>query len=269
MNIEDNKEIIEKNTFPDGVWVKCKKCEQVFLKKIFEENFMVCIECGYYERLNACQRLKFTVDEGSFIEFDKNIKSINFLNFVGYSEKIKNSELNDVVTSGEAKINDYNIIIVIMNFEFMGGSMGSVVGEKITRAIEKAITKKYPLIIISSSGGARMQEGILSLMQMAKTSSAIAKLSDNKIGYISILTDPTTGGVSASYAMLGDINIAEPKALIGFSGPRVIEQVIKQKLPDGFQLSEFLEKHGMIDLIVERKNMKSVIAKFLRFFYNK
>ncbi|MDR3274409.1 MAG: acetyl-CoA carboxylase, carboxyltransferase subunit beta [Endomicrobium sp.] len=256
----------EKKGLPAGIWVKCKKCDQVLLQKDFEENFMVCPKCGYYTRLRAHKRIEFTVDKGSFKEINADINTIDFLNFPGYSDKIKEFKINDAVVTGEAKINGYNVVIAVMDFEFMGGSMGSVVGEKIVRAIEKAIRKKYHLIIISASGGARMQEGIISLMQMAKTAAALAKLADSRLAYISILTDPTTGGVAASYAMLGDINIAEPKALIGFAGPRVIEQTIRQQLPEGFQLSEFLEKHGMLDIVAERKDMKDVLTKVLRFF---
>ncbi|MDR3256940.1 MAG: acetyl-CoA carboxylase, carboxyltransferase subunit beta [Endomicrobium sp.] len=259
----------EKKGLPAGIWTNCKKCDQVFLQKDFEENLMVCPKCGYYTRLSAWKRIEFTVDEGSFKEMNAGLKSVDFLNFPGYSDKIEKSVINDAVTTGEAKINGYDVIIAVMDFEFMGGSMGSVVGEKIVRAIEKALKKKYHVIIISASGGARMQEGIISLMQMGKTSAALAKLADKGLAYISILTDPTTGGVAASYAMLGDINIAEHKALIGFAGPRVIEQTIRQQLPEGFQLSEFLEKHGMVDIVVERKNIRDVLTKALRFFYNK
>ncbi|MDR1928512.1 MAG: acetyl-CoA carboxylase, carboxyltransferase subunit beta [Endomicrobium sp.] len=262
------KNIIKKKGFPEGIWTKCKNCDQILLYRDFEQNFMVCPKCGYYARLNSHERLAFTVDKGTFREFNMDLKSIDFLHFQDYAKKIEKNVLNDVIITGEAKINGYDIIIAIMDFSFMGGSMGSVVGEKIVRAIERALKKKYPVIIISASGGARIHEGVVALMQMVKTSAALAKLSNSKIGYISILTDPTTGGVAASFAMLGDINIAEPKTLIGFAGPRVIEQTIKQQLPDGFQLSEFLEKHGMLDLVVERKNMKTVITKFLRFFYD-
>ncbi|MDR0401751.1 MAG: acetyl-CoA carboxylase, carboxyltransferase subunit beta [Endomicrobium sp.] len=260
-----NKDIFKKKELPAGIWIKCKKCDSVILKKDFEVNFMVCHKCGWYARLNARERIKFTIDKGSFKEINSNIKSINFLNFPGYSSKIDESEINDSIITGEAKICGHNVIIAVMDFKFMGGSMGSVVGEKIVRSIERAMKKKYNLIIISSSGGARMQEGMISLMQMGKTSAAIAKLSDSGLAFISILTDPTTGGVAASYAMLGDVNISEPGTLIGFAGPRVIEQTIKQQLPEGFQFSEFLEKHGMIDIIVERKNMKDVLSKILNF----
>jgi acetyl-CoA carboxylase carboxyl transferase subunit beta len=261
--------ISEKKGFPAGIWTKCKKCEQILLQKDFEENFMICPKCGYYTRLSSSQRIAFTVDEGSFKEINANLRSVNFLNFPEYTEKIEKTELSDAIVTGEAKINGYDVIIAVMDFSFMGGSMGAVVGEKIVRAVEKALKKKCHVVIVSSSGGARMQEGILSLMQMGKTSAALAKLADKGLAYISVLTDPTTGGVAASYAMLGDVNIAEPKSLIGFAGPRVIEQTIRQQLPEGFQLSEFLEKHGMVDLVVERKEMKEVLTKFLKFFSNK
>jgi len=261
--------ITEKKRFPVGIWAKCKKCEQVLLQKDFEENFMVCRKCGYYARLSAQKRIEFTVDRGTFKETNTSIRSVNLLDFPEYSDKIKKSKMQDAIVTGEAKINGYDIMIAVMDFGFMGGSMGSVVGEKIVRAIERALKKKCHVIIISTSGGARMQEGIVSLMQMGKTSAALARLADSKLAFISVLTDPTTGGVAASYAMLGDINIAEPKALIGFAGPRVIEQTIRQQLPEGFQLSEFLEKHGMVDIVVERKNMKDVLTKILKFLYNK
>lgn len=249
-----------------GIWTKCKKCDQVFLHKDLEGNLMVCPKCSYHTRIDARKRIDITVDKDSFEEMDKNLASVDFLNFPGYKEKIEKLDINDAVVTGKAKIGGYDIIIAAMDFSFMGGSMGSVVGEKISRAIEKAIKKKYPVIIVSSSGGARMQEGIVSLMQMAKTSAALAKLSSTGLAYISILTDPTTGGVAASFAMLGDVNIAEPKALIGFAGPRVIEQTIRQQLPEGFQMSEFLEDHGMVDIVVERKNMRDVLIKLLKFF---
>jgi acetyl-CoA carboxylase carboxyl transferase subunit beta len=262
-------DVSEKKGFPAGIWTKCKKCDQILLQKDFEENFMVCPKCGYYTRLGSGKRIEFIVDKGSFKELDATLKPIDFLNFPGYGDKIKDMEISDAIVTGEAKINGYDILIAVMDFSFMGGSMGSVVGEKIVRTIERAIKKKCHVVIVSASGGARMQEGIVSLMQMGKTSAALAKLADRRLAYISVLTDPTTGGVAASYAMLGDVNIAEPKALIGFAGPRVIEQTIRQQLPEGFQLSEFLEKHGMVDLVVERKDMKEVLAKFLKFFSNK
>jgi acetyl-CoA carboxylase carboxyl transferase subunit beta len=263
------KTVSEKKGLPAGIWTKCKKCDQLFLQKDFEENFMVCPQCGYYTRLSPPERIKFTVDKGSFEEINANLKSVDFLNFTGYGDKIKNRELNDAIVTGMAKINGYDVVIAVMDFSFMGGSMGSVVGEKIVRAVEKALKKKCPLIIVSASGGARMQEGTVSLMQMGKTSAALAKFAKAKLAYISVLTDPTTGGVAASYAMLGDVNIAEHKALIGFAGPRVIEQTIRQQLPEDFQLAKFLENHGMIDIVVERKDMKEIITKFLKFFYNR
>jgi len=262
------EKVSEKKGLPAGIWTKCRKCDSILLQKDFEENFRVCPKCGYYARLSALKRIEFIADKGSFKEINAGIKSVNFLDFPGYSDRIKKSEMNDAVITGEAKINGYNVVIAVMDFRFMGGSMGSVVGEKIVRAIESALKKKYHVIIVSASGGARMQEGIVSLMQMGKTSAALAKLANSGLAFISILTDPTTGGVAASYAMLGDINIAESRALVGFAGPRVIEQTIRQQLPEGFQLSEFLEKHGMVDIVVERKNMKDVLTKILKFFCN-
>jgi acetyl-CoA carboxylase carboxyl transferase subunit beta len=267
------KNTLENKGLPEGIWMQCKKCEQLFLQKDFEENFMVCPKCGYYTRIDSQKRIEFTVDKGSFKEMDNGLTPVDFLDFPEYTDKLKKFSkkppLKDAIITGEAKISGYNVVMGVMDFSFMGGSMGSVVGEKIVRAVERAIKKKCSLIIISSSGGARIQEGILSLMQMGKTSAALAKLAANGFAYISVLTDPTTGGVAAGYAMLGDINIAEPGALIGFAGPRVIEQTIRQKLPEGFQLSEFLEKHGMIDSVVERKNMKDILTKLLKFFVKK
>jgi acetyl-CoA carboxylase carboxyl transferase subunit beta len=265
----ENEDILEKKELPEGIWMQCKKCEQMFLQKEFEENFMVCPKCGYYTRLDAQKRIELTIDEGTFKEIDADLISVDFLKFPGYADKIDKSSLKDAIITGDAKIGGYNVIIGVMNFSFMGGSMGAVVGEKIVRAVDRAIKKKFPLVIVSSSGGARMQEGIISLMQMGKTSAALANLSEQGLAYMSVLTDPTTGGVAASFAMLGDVNIAEPGALIGFAGPRVIEQTIRQQLPEGFQLSEFLEKHGMVDLVVERKNMRDVLAKVLKFFVEK
>ncbi|MDR3048387.1 MAG: acetyl-CoA carboxylase, carboxyltransferase subunit beta [Elusimicrobiota bacterium] len=265
---DKKKEIIDeskKKELPEGLWVKCSKCEHILLKKEYDENFCVCPKCGHYERLKPNQRIEFLVDKKSFKEYDSKLKSSNFLDFPGYDEKIAIS-VHDGVVSGEAKIGGYPVIIAAMDFSFMGGSMGSVVGEKITRAVEAAIKKNRSLIIVCSSGGARMQEGIISLMQMAKTSAALAKLADSGNGYISILTDPTTGGVAASFAMLGDINISEADALVGFAGPRVIEQTIRQQLPTDFQGSKFLEKHGAVDIISDRKNLKNTVIKLLKFF---
>ncbi|MDR3244410.1 MAG: acetyl-CoA carboxylase, carboxyltransferase subunit beta [Elusimicrobiota bacterium] len=257
-----------KKELPPGLWVKCEKCEHVLLKKEYEENLCVCPKCSHYERLKPHKRIEFLADKKSFSEFAFNIESVNFLDFPGYDEKIDKS-VYDAVIAGSAKIGKQSVVIAAMDFSFMGGSMGSVVGEKITRAVEEAIKRNCSLIIVCASGGARMQEGIISLMQMAKTSAALARLADSGNAYISILSDPTTGGVAASFAMLGDINIAESNALVGFAGPRVIEQTIRQQLPQDFQRSAFLEKHGAVDIISERKDLKDTIIKLLRFFDTK
>ncbi len=248
----------------DQLWRKCGKCEQIIYEKELKENLWICPKCKYYFRLSSKERIEMLSDEDSFKEFSAEIRPVNPLNFPGYDEKIKKSKrTNDSVVTGFARLGGINIVLAVMEFEFMGGSMGSVVGEKITLAIETAIEKKLPLVIVSCSGGARMQEGILSLMQMAKTSAALSCLHNANIPYISVLTDPTTGGVSASYAMLGDINIAEEGALIGFAGPRVIEQTINQQLPDGFQSARFILEHGMTDMVVQRKDLKASISKIL------
>lgn len=250
---------------PEGLWTKCKKCEQIIYQKELEENLKICPKCGYYFRLNARERIKLLIDDKTFKEYDAKMASSDPLQFPDYSKKINAATVNDAIVTGEGKIGGHGVVIGVMNFEFMGGSMGSVVGEKIVRAVEKAIKKKLPVIIVSSSGGARMQEGILSLMQMGKTSAALALLGEKKLPYISVLADPTTGGVAASYALLGDVIVAEPKALVGFAGPRVIEQTIRQQLPEGFQLSEFLLQHGMVDIITERKDLKDTLAKLIVF----
>lgn len=264
----EEETIEQRPAIQDGLWIKCPDCDEVIYQKELDNNQKVCPKCNYHFRLSGIERLAITVDDDSFIEFDENIVSVNPLSFPDYEAKLEKAQnksgLKEGVITGEATINGFPIIIAVLDFNFMGGSMGSVVGEKITRAIEKAIDKQLPLIIISTSGGARMQEGILSLMQMAKTSAALAKLDQAGLLYISVLTDPTTGGVTASFASLGDIIIAEPKALIGFAGQRVIEQTIRQKLPSGFQRSEFMLEHGMIDLIVDRKNMKDTLTKILK-----
>jgi acetyl-CoA carboxylase carboxyl transferase subunit beta len=252
-----------KKEIPGGLWTKCRKCEQIIYQKTLEENLRVCPECGYYFRLTARERIEQLVEPGSFKEFDAKMVAADPLKFPDYAKRVASQPGREAVVTGEAKIGKQDTVLCVMDFDFMGGSMGSVVGEKITRAIEYAIKSKLPVIIVSSSGGARMQEGILSLMQMAKTSAALAKLSNNKLPYISLVTDPTTGGVAASFAMLGDLIVSEPKALVGFAGPRVIEQTIKQKLPEGFQLSEFLVEHGMIDIIVERRQLKETLIKLL------
>jgi acetyl-CoA carboxylase carboxyl transferase subunit beta len=257
----------EKKEIPHGVWTKCKKCEQIIFKKELDENYQICPKCGYYFRLDSKERIAQLTEPGSFKEIDAHLVSCDPLGFPEYTAKIKKAaHLNDAITTGEAMIGGHDVVIGVMDFSFMGGSMGSVVGEKIVRAAELAVKNKCALIIVSASGGARMQEGMFSLMQMAKTSAALAMLSEHKLPYIAVLADPTTGGVTASFAMLGDVIIAEPKALIGFAGPRVIEQTIRQQLPEGFQLSEFLEAHGMVDVISERKDLKNTIVRVLDFF---
>ena len=262
-----------KKTIPAGVWTKCDTCEQIIYNKELEENFKICPKCGAHFRLSARERVKQLFDEGSFKEFGESIHPVDTLRFVDiqpYSVRLTQSQKKtgqiDACITGEGTIEGHELIGAVLDFDFMGGSMGSVVGEKVTLAIEKAVKMKTPLLVISASGGARMQESILSLMQMAKTSSALARLSEAGVPFISLLTDPTTGGVTASFAMLGDLIIAEPKALIAFAGPRVIEQTIRQQLPEGFQLSEFLLSHGMIDAIVERKDLKKFMSDILVFF---
>ncbi len=260
----------KKVKIPEGLWVKCDNCKEIIYRKEVEKNFKVCPKCDYHFRITASERLPFLVDEGSFLEVEDGLSPRDFLGFKDYKDKLKSSRkktgLKDALISGEAKIGGRPVSLVIMDFNFMGGSMGSVVGEKIARAVERAIEKHVPFVSVSSSGGARMQEGILSLMQMAKTSAAVARLGDAGLPFISVLTDPTFGGVTASFAMLGDIIIAEPKCLIGFAGPRVIEQTIKQQLPSGFQRAEFLLDHGMIDMIVPRKDMQATLGRILDFF---
>lgn len=263
----------KKIKIPEGLWIKCNYCREIIYRKEVEKSSMVCPKCKYHFYISIEDRIAIMLDEGSFQELDRLIYSLDPLEFkdsVKYKDRIKNYQKStgyaDAFVYGEAKINDSPVVIGIFNFKFMGGSMGSVVGEKILRATETSMNKKLPLIIVSASGGARMQEGILSLMQMAKTSAAISRLSEMGVPYISILTDPTFGGVTASFAMLGDIIIAEPKALIGFAGPRVVEQTIKQQLPEGFQRAEFLLEHGMIDMIVERKRLKETLSKVINFF---
>ncbi len=258
---------------PEGVWTKCKNCQEIIYAKEIERNLNVCPKCDYHFRIGARERIDQIIDEGTFIEMDATMRSVDFLEFKDskrYKDRIKAAVKKagdgDAVICGEGKLDGLPVVVAVFDFSFMGGSMGSVVGEKITRAIEKGLETNAPVLIFSSSGGARMQESILSLMQMAKTSAALAKLKQAGIPYLSILTDPTTGGVTASFAMLGDLNIAEPRALIGFAGPRVIEQTIRQTLPEGFQRSEYLLEHGMVDMIVPRKEMKQKLAQILRIF---
>ncbi len=252
---------------PDGMWVKCKKCGKIIYKKDLESNVMVCNHCGYHFRISAQERIELISDKDTFEEFDSNLETTNPINFNGYLDKIDKLKdytgLKEAVVTGSCKINGNKAIICVMDSNFMMGSMGSVVGEKITRAFERAVELKLPVIVFTASGGARMQEGMFSLMQMAKTSAAVAKHSEAGLLYITVLTDPTTGGVTASFAMLGDIILAEPEALVGFAGKRVIEQTIRQELPEGFQRAEFLLEHGFIDKIVPRKQLKNVLALFL------
>jgi acetyl-CoA carboxylase carboxyl transferase subunit beta len=254
----------------EGLWIKCNGCKEPLWKKDLSTNLQVCPKCSYHYNISAYERLGLLMDD-AWQEDDKTLSSTDPLNFVAiksYKESIRTLPakvgVRDAVVNVHGTLDDIPVVCAAMEYSFIGGSMGSVVGEKITRAIERALETKSPLIIVSCSGGARMQEGAMSLMQMAKISAALSRLDRKGIPYISVLTDPTTGGVTASFAMLGDLNIAEPGALIGFAGPRVIEQTIRQKLPAGFQRSEFLLEHGMIDAIVERKEMKNFIATSLK-----
>jgi acetyl-CoA carboxylase carboxyl transferase subunit beta len=262
----------EKKIRTEGLWVKCESCRQIIWKKDLEDNLNVCPKCGKHFRIDARTRLAQLLDNSEYETFSDNLKSADPLDFVdlkSYSQRLKKAqeetELNDAVINARGKLDGREVIISAMEYNFIGGSMGAVVGEMITRAIEESLRTERPLIIISASGGARMMEGALSLMQLAKISAALARLDEARIPYISVLTDPTTGGVTASFAMLGDLNIGEPGALIGFAGPRVIEQTIRQKLPPGFQRSEFLLEHGMLDAVVPRKELKSYIARALGF----
>lgn len=270
--IEQNLE--KKVKVPEGMWVKCQGCSETILGKDIEANLNVCPKCGHHYRIPARRRLEILLDNGTWQEFDADMKSVDFLNFKdakSYQERIDAAVAKggskDAVICVEGAIEGVGVQVACFDFAFMGGSMGSVVGEKITRAIERGLEKRQPVIVISASGGARMQESILSLMQMAKTSAALAKLKQAGIPFISLLTDPTTGGVTASFAMLGDLNIAEPKALIGFAGPRVIEQTIRQKLPEGFQRAEYLLDHGMVDVIVPRTEMRPKLASILKMLH--
>jgi acetyl-CoA carboxylase carboxyl transferase subunit beta len=262
----------EKKIRTEGLWVKCEGCRQIIWKKDLEDNLNVCPKCGKHFRIDARARLAQLFDDGQYEVFSGNLVSTDPLKFVDlkpYSERLQRAQdetgLNDAVINGRGKLNGRAVIISAMEYSFIGGSMGAVVGEMITRAIEESLDSKQPLIIISASGGARMMEGVLSLMQLAKISAALARLDEARVPYVSVLTDPTTGGVTASFAMLGDLIIAEPGALIGFAGPRVIEQTIRQKLPPGFQRSEFLLEHGMLDAVIHRKEMKAYIARALEF----
>ncbi|MCS7231282.1 MAG: acetyl-CoA carboxylase, carboxyltransferase subunit beta [Elusimicrobiota bacterium] len=257
---------------PKEIFENCPSCNRILLKKELQENFKICTKCGYIFRMSCYERIEMLADKGTFREFFKNYTSENILNFPEYTEKLeetkKKTNLNEACVCGICKIGGIKTFLSVLDFNFLGGSMGSVVGEKIALSFEKAKSLKIPVVIVSASGGARMQEGIISLMQMAKTSAACAEFKKTNLPYISVLTDPTTGGVSASFAMLGDIIIAETKALIGFAGPRVIEQTIKQKLPEGFQSAEFLLEHGFVDIVVQRKDLKNVIFNILKLCLN-
>ena len=259
----------ERKVRTEGLWVKCESCGTIVFRKDLEANLLVCPKCGFHFKMNAKQRLEMLLD-GRWTEHDAGMTSTDPLQFVDtkpYATRLKEARkklgMNDAVITAEGQLAGRPVVVCAMEFNFIGGSMGAVVGEKVTRGVELAMDTHQPLIVISCSGGARMMEGTISLMQLAKVSAALARLDDAKVPYISVLTDPTTGGVTASFAMLGDLNIGEPGALIGFAGPRVIEQTIRQTLPDGFQRSEFLLEHGFLDAVVPRKELKSFIASSL------
>ena len=262
----------ERKVRTEGLWVKCDSCRQIIWKKDLEDNLNVCPKCDKHFRIDARSRLSQLLDDGQYDAFDSNLVSTDPLKFVdlkAYSSRLKQARhdtgLTDAVINAQGKLNGRPVVMSAMEYAFIGGSMGAVVGEVITRAIEKSADTKHPLIIISASGGARIMEGVISLMQLAKISAALGRLDELKVPYVSVLTDPTTGGVTASFAMLGDLNIAEPGALIGFAGPRVIEQTIRQKLPQGFQRSEFLLEHGMLDAVVHRRDLKPYLSRALEF----
>lgn len=263
----------KKDRIPDGLWYKCDKCLNILYVKDFEENLKVCPKCNYHTKIDSKERLSLMADSNSFEELFTEIEPTDPLEFVDskkYKDRLKTyqrkSALKDAIVTGTAKIEGMEVTLGLMDFNFIGGSMGSVVGEKVTRLFEHALDRKLPVVIVCTSGGARMQEGILSLMQMAKTSIAVAKLSEANLPYISVLTDPTTAGVMASFASLGDVIIAEPGALIGFAGPRVIQQTINQILPKDFQTAEFVREHGFIDVVVHRKEIKKTVSLFLSYF---
>ncbi len=267
--LENQGEFAENHPYiPEELWIKCPVCKNAVLSSDLMDNHKVCPKCSYHFRIAARQRIEMTMDEGTFTEMDADMTSVNKIGFPDYEKKLRSAKLssgeNESVITGVGEINGEKTVIAVMNSQFMMGSMGTVTGEKITRALEYATAHGLPVVIFTVSGGARMQEGILSLMQMAKTSGAVKKHSDAGLLYITVLTDPTTGGVTASFAMEGDIILSEPHALIGFAGPRVIEQTIRQKLPKDFQSAEFLLEKGFIDAVVERKNMKDTLAKLIR-----
>jgi acetyl-CoA carboxylase carboxyl transferase subunit beta len=263
----------KKKEMPEGLWTKCKKCETIVFNKELIEKLKICPKCGYHFPLTCTERVQLLLDAGSAVELDKNMEASDPLNFLDgkiYKEKVKSNQkttsLKDAIWTGSGKMDGLDVVLCVMDFSFLGGSMGSVVGERITRACEHALDHRLPVIIVSTSGGARMHEGIYSLMQMAKVSAILARIKETGLPFISVLADPTTGGVTASFAMLGDVIYAEPGALIGFAGPRVIEQTIRQTLPQGFQRSEFLLKHGMVDRIVQRAELKKELRQTLKFW---
>ena len=260
---------------PEGLWVKCDSCRQILYNKELARNFKICPKCGYHFRLSAPERLRMLFDDETYTELEGGLRSVDALKFKDtkrYRDRLKQYEESvgpsEAMVVGTGTMGGIPVIIAAMEFFFMGGSMGSVVGEKVARAAERALAERRPLIVVSTSGGARMQEGILSLMQMAKIAATLSRLADAGIPYVSVMTDPTTGGVTASFAMLGDLNVAEPNALIGFAGPRVIEQTIRQTLPEGFQRSEFLLEHGMLDYLVDRTEMKETLVRSLRLLWD-
>ena len=263
----DADAVMEEPVIPDGMWVKCRHCQKLIYKKEMDE-YQICPKCGGHFRIGALDRIAITCDEGSFVEYDASMESKNPMNYPSYEKVLdkarEKSGTKEGIICGRCKIDGYDAVIAVMDSNFMMGSMGSVVGEKITRAIEHATEMKLPIVIFTTSGGARMQEGIISLMQMAKTSAALRRHSEAGLLYITVITDPTTGGVSASFANLGDIILAEPKAVIGFAGRRVIEGTINEKLPDDFQTSEFQLEHGFIDKIVDRREMKATLSKLFK-----
>lgn len=261
---------VQRREMPAGIWDKCPRCRNLIYRKELERNLMVCPKCGYHHRLSAVERLEITLDEGVFQEYDASVTSTDPLGFEGYGAKLAEARAKtgqaEAVLTGEGTIDQRHTVVAALDFNFMGGSMGSAVGEKIARAAERARERRLPLVIFSASGGARMQEGVLSLMQLAKTSAAIGRLHDAGLPYLSVLCDPTTGGVTASFAFLGDVILAEPGALIGFAGRRVIEQTIRRKLPDDFQTAEFCLQKGLIDMVVPRTEMRPMLARLLTFF---
>jgi acetyl-CoA carboxylase carboxyl transferase subunit beta len=263
----------KKKRVPEGLWTKCPKCEQIIYNKELDANLKVCPKCGHALRMTARERIAMLVEPGSFREIAADLKGRDVLGFADtapykhrLTDNMKKTGQKEACMAGEGVMGTQRVALAVLDFDFMGGSMGSVVGEKVTLAVELALAEEIPALVVSSSGGARMQESILSLLQMAKTSAALAKLAEAKLPFISVLADPTTGGVTASFAMLGDVILAEPKALIAFAGPRVIEQTIRQTLPQGFQQSEFLLKHGMVDRVVERKDLKATIITLFGYF---